>query len=129
MVKGYNAVLFSCKWMAYNDNFPCWHHRDSTTGPLNQHQMCAFLVATFLLQFHGHLPALAQVISSDLRFCLKHQLQCVTLSYHSINTFDFLRDEAHRNEWDIMSNGGPVQSIANLAEGQDRGNAVTIQTM
>lgn len=27
----------------------------------------------------------------------------------------------------IMSNGGPVESIANLATGQDRGNAVTIQ--
>lgn len=26
-----------------------------------------------------------------------------------------------------MSNGGPVQSIANLAKGKDRGNAVTIQ--
>lgn len=26
-----------------------------------------------------------------------------------------------------MSNGGTVQSIANLAKGQDRGNAVTIQ--
>ena len=26
-----------------------------------------------------------------------------------------------------MSNGGPAQSIANLAKGQDRGNSVTIQ--
>lgn len=26
-----------------------------------------------------------------------------------------------------MLNGGPVQTIANLAKGQDRGNAVTIQ--
>ncbi|XP_030457727.1 homeobox-leucine zipper protein GLABRA 2 [Syzygium oleosum] len=43
--------------------------------------------------------------------------------------FDFLRDEARRNEWDIMSSGSPVQSIANLAKGQDRGNAVNIQTM
>ncbi|KAK9282460.1 hypothetical protein L1049_005378 [Liquidambar formosana] len=43
--------------------------------------------------------------------------------------FDFLRDEARRSEWDIMSNGGPAQSIANLAKGQDRGNAVTIQAM
>ncbi|XP_002284502.1 homeobox-leucine zipper protein GLABRA 2 [Vitis vinifera] len=43
--------------------------------------------------------------------------------------FDFLRDEARRSEWDIMLSGGPVQSIANLAKGQDRGNAVTIQTM
>ncbi|XP_044486190.1 homeobox-leucine zipper protein GLABRA 2-like [Mangifera indica] len=43
--------------------------------------------------------------------------------------FDFLRDEARRNEWDIMSSGGPAQAIANLAKGQDRGNAVTIQAM
>ncbi|OIW03810.1 hypothetical protein TanjilG_30086 [Lupinus angustifolius] len=43
--------------------------------------------------------------------------------------FDFLRDEARRTEWDIMSSGGSVQSIANLAKGQDRGNAVTIQTV
>ncbi|KAA8540403.1 hypothetical protein F0562_024678 [Nyssa sinensis] len=49
------------------------------------------------------------------------------VSHHAL--FDFLRDEARRNEWDIMSSGGPVQSIANLAKGQDRGNAVTIQTM
>ncbi|KAJ6415962.1 hypothetical protein OIU84_004704 [Salix udensis] len=40
--------------------------------------------------------------------------------------FDFLRDEARRNEWDIMSNGGPVQATANLSKGQDKGNAVTI---
>ncbi|XP_077219543.1 HD-ZIP IV family of homeobox-leucine zipper protein with lipid-binding START domain-containing protein [Tasmannia lanceolata] len=40
--------------------------------------------------------------------------------------FDFLRDDARRNEWDIMSTGGPVQVIANLAKGQDRGNSVTL---
>ncbi|KAL3528745.1 hypothetical protein ACH5RR_008067 [Cinchona calisaya] len=49
------------------------------------------------------------------------------VSHHVL--FDFLRDENRRNEWDIMSNGDPVQSIANLAKGQDRGNAVTIQTI
>ncbi|XP_061948112.1 homeobox-leucine zipper protein GLABRA 2-like isoform X2 [Populus nigra] len=43
--------------------------------------------------------------------------------------FDFLRDEARRNEWDIMSNGGPVQTIANLIKGQDRGNAAAILKM
>ncbi|KAE8680774.1 Homeobox-leucine zipper protein GLABRA 2 [Hibiscus syriacus] len=41
--------------------------------------------------------------------------------------FDFLRDEARRHEWDIMSNGGSVKCIANLAKGQDQGNAVTVQ--
>ncbi|CAN4088971.1 unnamed protein product [Withania somnifera] len=40
--------------------------------------------------------------------------------------FDFLKDENRRHEWDVMSNGGPVQSIANLAKGQDKGNAVSI---
>ncbi|KAJ6715338.1 HOMEOBOX-LEUCINE ZIPPER PROTEIN GLABRA 2 [Salix viminalis] len=43
--------------------------------------------------------------------------------------FDFLRDDARRNEWDIMSNGGPVQAIANLIKGQDRGNAAAILKM
>ncbi|MED6186297.1 Homeobox-leucine zipper protein GLABRA 2 [Stylosanthes scabra] len=43
--------------------------------------------------------------------------------------FDFLRDETRRTEWDIMCSGGSVQSIANLGKGQDRGNAVTIQTI
>ncbi|WVZ21896.1 hypothetical protein V8G54_000440 [Vigna mungo] len=41
--------------------------------------------------------------------------------------FDFLRDEARRSEWDMMSCGGSVQSIANLAKGKGRGNAVNIQ--
>ncbi|XP_057542405.1 homeobox-leucine zipper protein GLABRA 2 isoform X2 [Amaranthus tricolor] len=43
--------------------------------------------------------------------------------------FDFLRDDAHRHEWDVMANGSQVQSIASLAKGQDRGNTVSIQTM
>uniref|UniRef100_A0A803NZV3 START domain-containing protein n=1 Tax=Cannabis sativa TaxID=3483 RepID=A0A803NZV3_CANSA len=43
--------------------------------------------------------------------------------------FDFLRDENHRNEWDIISSGGAVESMANLSKGQDRGNAVSIQTV
>ncbi|XP_031119156.1 homeobox-leucine zipper protein GLABRA 2 [Ipomoea triloba] len=46
------------------------------------------------------------------------------VSHHAL--FEFLRDETHRHEWDIMSNRGPAESIANLAKGQDRGNAVTI---
>ncbi|XP_071709958.1 homeobox-leucine zipper protein GLABRA 2 [Rutidosis leptorrhynchoides] len=45
------------------------------------------------------------------------------------HVFDFLRDETRRNEWDIMSNGGPVQFIANLSKGQDKGNSVSIHTM
>ncbi|XP_071901499.1 homeobox-leucine zipper protein GLABRA 2 [Coffea arabica] len=49
------------------------------------------------------------------------------VSHHDL--FDFLRDESRRNEWDMMLNGAPAQSIANLAKGQDRGNAVTIQTI
>ncbi|XP_075107444.1 homeobox-leucine zipper protein GLABRA 2 isoform X1 [Nicotiana tabacum] len=43
--------------------------------------------------------------------------------------FDFLKDETRRHEWDVMSNGGPAQSVANLAKGQDKGNAVSIQAV
>ncbi|XP_050380573.1 homeobox-leucine zipper protein GLABRA 2 isoform X2 [Argentina anserina] len=53
----------------------------------------------------------------------------VWLPVSPFTLFDFLRDETRRNEWDIMLNGGPAQTIANLSKGQDRGNAVTIQTM
>ncbi|XP_042020981.1 homeobox-leucine zipper protein GLABRA 2-like [Salvia splendens] len=49
------------------------------------------------------------------------------VSHHVL--FDFLRDENRRNEWDIMSKGSTVQTIANLAKGQDRGNAVTTMAM
>ncbi|XAR67704.1 hypothetical protein NMG60_11002579 [Bertholletia excelsa] len=53
----------------------------------------------------------------------------VWLPVHHHELFHFLRDESRRSEWDIMSNGGSVQTIANLAKGQDRGNAVTLQTI
>ncbi|KAJ6836467.1 homeobox-leucine zipper protein ROC5-like [Iris pallida] len=40
--------------------------------------------------------------------------------------FDFLRDESLRSEWDILSNGGPMQEMAHIAKGQDQGNAVSL---
>ncbi|KAK9084871.1 hypothetical protein Sjap_025282 [Stephania japonica] len=40
--------------------------------------------------------------------------------------FDFLRNENTRNEWDILSNGGFVQEIAHVANGQDPGNCVSL---
>ncbi|CAI0468181.1 unnamed protein product [Linum tenue] len=40
--------------------------------------------------------------------------------------FDFLRDENHRSEWDILSNGGQVQEIAHIANGRDPGNCVSL---
>ncbi|XP_039123618.1 homeobox-leucine zipper protein ANTHOCYANINLESS 2-like [Dioscorea cayenensis subsp. rotundata] len=40
--------------------------------------------------------------------------------------FDFLRDERLRSEWDILSNGGPMQEMAHIAKGQDHGNAVSL---
>nr|XP_010920411.1 homeobox-leucine zipper protein GLABRA 2 isoform X2 [Elaeis guineensis] len=44
----------------------------------------------------------------------------------SMALFDYLRDESRRNEWDIMLAGGPTETIANLAKGQDRGNSVLV---
>ncbi|XP_013748126.1 homeobox-leucine zipper protein HDG1-like isoform X2 [Brassica napus] len=40
--------------------------------------------------------------------------------------FDFLRDELLRSEWDILSNGGPMQEIANIFKGQDYSNSVSL---
>ncbi|KAL6569476.1 Homeobox-leucine zipper protein ANTHOCYANINLESS 2 [Orobanche minor] len=40
--------------------------------------------------------------------------------------FDFLRDEHFRSEWDILSNGGPMQEMAHIAKGQDHGNCVSL---
>ncbi|XP_049400404.1 homeobox-leucine zipper protein ANTHOCYANINLESS 2-like [Solanum stenotomum] len=40
--------------------------------------------------------------------------------------FDFLRDEQLRSEWDILSNGGPMQEMAHIAKGQDHGNCVSL---
>ncbi|KAL0862289.1 hypothetical protein Bca101_041407 [Brassica carinata] len=40
--------------------------------------------------------------------------------------FDFLRDELSRSEWDILSNGGPMQEIANIFKGQDHSNSVSL---
>ncbi|KAL9392709.1 hypothetical protein Peur_016629 [Populus x canadensis] len=40
--------------------------------------------------------------------------------------FDFLRNENHRSEWDILSNGGEVQEMAHIANGRDPGNCVSL---
>nr|CAD1821380.1 unnamed protein product [Ananas comosus var. bracteatus] len=40
--------------------------------------------------------------------------------------FDFLRDERRRGDWDILSNGGPMQEMAHIAKGQHHGNAVSL---
>ncbi|XP_072957217.1 homeobox-leucine zipper protein ROC5-like [Typha angustifolia] len=40
--------------------------------------------------------------------------------------FDFLRDERLRCQWDILSNGGPMQEMAHIAKGRHQGNAVSL---
>jgi len=40
--------------------------------------------------------------------------------------FNFLRDEQLRAEWDILSNEGPMQEMANIAKGQEHGNSVSL---
>ncbi|CAN6441641.1 unnamed protein product [Victoria cruziana] len=53
-------------------------------------------------------------------------ISSVWLPVSPIALLEFLRDDTRRNEWDIISNGGSVQTIANIAKGQDRGNSVTL---
>ncbi|KAL2335907.1 hypothetical protein Fmac_010353 [Flemingia macrophylla] len=40
--------------------------------------------------------------------------------------FHFLRDDRLRSEWDILSNGGPMQEMAHIAKGQDHANCVSL---
>lgn len=40
--------------------------------------------------------------------------------------FDFMRDERMRSEWDILSNGGPLQEMVHIAKGQAPGNCVSL---
>ncbi|RYR37589.1 hypothetical protein Ahy_A09g042464 isoform D [Arachis hypogaea] len=40
--------------------------------------------------------------------------------------FEFLRDERLRSEWDILSNGGPMQEMVHIAKGQGHGNCVSL---
>ncbi|XP_048325854.2 homeobox-leucine zipper protein ANTHOCYANINLESS 2 isoform X1 [Ziziphus jujuba] len=40
--------------------------------------------------------------------------------------FDFLRNERLRSEWDILSNGGPMQEMIHIAKGQGHGNCVSL---
>ncbi|XP_021892210.1 homeobox-leucine zipper protein ANTHOCYANINLESS 2 isoform X1 [Carica papaya] len=40
--------------------------------------------------------------------------------------FNFLRDERLRSEWDILSNGGPMQEMLRIAKGEERGNCVSL---
>lgn len=40
--------------------------------------------------------------------------------------FNFLRNEQLRSEWDILSNGGPMQEMIHIAKGQEHGNCVSL---
>lgn len=53
---------------------------------------------------------------------------CVWLPVSPQRLFDFLRDETLRREWDILSNGGPMQEMAHLPKGPEPGigNAVSL---
>jgi len=40
--------------------------------------------------------------------------------------FDFLRDEKLRGKWDILSNGVPLEVIAQLSKSQDGTNCISL---
>ncbi|XP_020221720.1 homeobox-leucine zipper protein ROC5 [Cajanus cajan] len=42
--------------------------------------------------------------------------------------FDFLRSGQFRGEWDMLSNGGPMQEMIRIPKGQEDGNCVSILT-
>lgn len=40
--------------------------------------------------------------------------------------FEFLRDERFRSDWDILSNGGPMQEMVHITKCQRHGNHVSL---
>ncbi|XP_059301646.1 homeobox-leucine zipper protein ANTHOCYANINLESS 2-like [Lycium ferocissimum] len=63
----------------------------------------------------GEPPGIVLSVATSVRLLVSTQ-----------RLFDFLRDERLRSEWDILSNGGPVQEMAHIAKGQDHGNCVSL---
>lgn len=50
----------------------------------------------------------------------------VWLPVQARRVFEFLRNAGLRSEWDILSNGDPMQEMTCIAKGQDEGNAVSL---
>ncbi|KAJ7964418.1 Homeobox-leucine zipper protein [Quillaja saponaria] len=42
------------------------------------------------------------------------------------NVFDFLKDKKTRAQWDVLSDGNPVQEIAHISNGSHPGNCISI---
>ncbi|XXG73229.1 hypothetical protein AAC387_Pa07g2183 [Persea americana] len=57
------------------------------------------------------------VLSASTSFWLPHSHKRV---------FSFLRSENSRNEWDILASGGTVEEMANLANGREPGNSISL---
>lgn len=50
----------------------------------------------------------------------------VWLPISPLRVFNFLRNDDLRSEWDILSNGAPMQEMAHIAKGHDHGNSVSL---
>ncbi|KAM7277711.1 hypothetical protein ACFE04_004845 [Oxalis oulophora] len=42
------------------------------------------------------------------------------------NVFNFFKDERTRSQWDVLSNGNPVQEVAHIANGSHPGNCISV---
>ncbi|KAL1224062.1 Homeobox-leucine zipper protein HDG12 [Cardamine amara subsp. amara] len=42
------------------------------------------------------------------------------------NVFNFLKDERTRPQWDVLSNGNSVQEVANITNGSNPGNCISV---
>ncbi|MQL90185.1 hypothetical protein Taro_022777 [Colocasia esculenta] len=42
------------------------------------------------------------------------------------NVFSFFRNEQTRSQWDVLSNGNPVQEVAHVSNGQHPGNCISL---
>lgn len=64
----------------------------------------------------------------DRRYVRIYQIHIITLSTHSLEHF---RDKVEKQcafavQWDVLSSGNPVSSVARISTGMDPGNCISI---
>ncbi|KAJ4706850.1 Homeobox-leucine zipper protein [Melia azedarach] len=96
---------------------------------------CAMLSMSGKLDF----PQLSEVNNSGVRVSVRKSIEpgqpsgmivsaatSLWLPLPSENVFNFFKDEKMRVQWDVLSNGNPVNEIARISTGAHPGNCISI---
>ncbi|KAB1211362.1 Homeobox-leucine zipper protein ROC8 [Morella rubra] len=103
------------------------------------HRMVKDFCGTLSMSGKLDFPHLSEVHNSGVRIAVRHSTEpgqpsgmivnaatSLWLPLPPENVFDFFRDEKTRVQWDVLSNGNPVQEIAHISNGAHPGNCISI---